>query len=144
MTDTVTVERRGHVLLMGLNRAAKRNAFNLQMLSELARAYTTMDDDPEIRCGLLYAHGDHFTGGLALDEVGPAIASGQPVVPADCVDPIDLDNGRRRSTPVVCAVQGWCLTIGIELLLAADIRLAAVGTRMAQMEVSGVLRPFVE
>ncbi len=35
---TVTIERRGHVLLMGLNRPARRNAFTLQMFEELALA----------------------------------------------------------------------------------------------------------
>ena len=37
----MTVERRGHVLLMGLNRPAKRNAFNLAMIDQLAAAYTS-------------------------------------------------------------------------------------------------------
>ena len=39
----VTVERRGHVLLMGLNRPGKRNAFNLAMLEQLAAAYYELD-----------------------------------------------------------------------------------------------------
>ena len=40
------------------------------------------------------------------------------------------------------AVQGWCLTIGIELLLAADIRVAAAGTRFAQIEVKRGIYPI--
>src|SRR5437588_12316116 len=69
----VTVERRGHILLMGLNRPAKRNAFNLAMLDQLAVAYHELETDDDIRCGVLFAHGDHFTGGLDLAEVGPVI-----------------------------------------------------------------------
>ena len=48
----------------------------------------------------------------------------------------------RRKKPLVMAVQGWCLTIGIELLLSADIRLAAEGTRFGQIEVNRGIFPF--
>jgi len=70
----VTVERRGHVLLMGLNRPAKRNAFNLAMLDQLAAAYHDLEADDDIRCGVRFAHGDPSTGGLDLAEVGPSSA----------------------------------------------------------------------
>jgi enoyl-CoA hydratase len=49
----VTIEQRGHVLLMGLNRPEKRNAFNLAMIDELAAAYHRLEADDEIRCGVL-------------------------------------------------------------------------------------------
>jgi enoyl-CoA hydratase/carnithine racemase len=42
----------------------------------------------------------------------------------------------------VIAVQGWCLTIGIELLLAADVRVAAQSTRFAQIEVKRGIYPI--
>src|SRR6266513_6345298 len=73
----VTVERRGHVLLMGLNRPAKRNAFNLAMIDQLAAAYYELETDDDLRCGVLFAHGDHFTGGLDLAEVGPLVREGR-------------------------------------------------------------------
>src|SRR5271166_1449506 len=50
----VTVERRGHVLLMGLNRPEKRNAFNLTMIDQLAAAYHQLEADDELRCGVLF------------------------------------------------------------------------------------------
>ena len=46
------------------------------------------------------------------------------------------------TTPVVIAVQGWCITIGIELLLAADVRIASADTRFAQLEVQRGIYPF--
>ena len=139
--ETITTETRGHVYLMGLNRPKKRNSFTMQMLHELARAYAEYEQDDQMWCAVLFAHGDHFTGGLDLAEVGPAVASGQTLVPEGAVDPMDLI-GPRRSKPVVCAVQGWCITIGVELLLASDIRLAANDTRFAQMEVKRGIMPF--
>ena len=137
----VTTEVRGRVLLIGLNRAEKLNSFNLQMLRELAAAYTRYEQDPELWCALLFAHGENFSSGLDLAEVGPAVASGEALFPADSIDPLDL-NPPRRTKPVVCAVQGWCLTIGMELLMASDIRLAAEDTTFAQMEVQRGIMPF--
>ena len=137
----LTLERRGHVLLMGLNRPEKRNAFNVELLIELGRAYETLDQDDELRCGVLFAHGEHFTGGLDLAEVGPALAEGNLSYPEDARDPWRND-GKPWTTPVVAAAQGWCMTLGIELLLAADIRVAAADTRFSQMEVRRGIYPF--
>lgn len=139
--NRISFERRGHLALIGLDRVAKRNAFDLQMLRELAEAYTTYEDDDELRCAVVFAHGDHFTAGLELTEVGPAVKRGAALFPAGLVDPLGL-NGRVREKPVVMCVQGFCLTIGIELLLASDIRIAAKGTRFGQIEINRGIFPF--
>jgi enoyl-CoA hydratase/carnithine racemase len=130
--DTVKTELHSRVLHITLNRADKRNAFNSQMLHELSAAYGQLEASEDAWCGLLMADGDHFTGGLDLAEVGPKIPVGHDLFPEDGIDPLDLF-GKRRIKPVVCVVQGWCLTIGIELLLASDIRVAASNTRFRQM-----------
>jgi enoyl-CoA hydratase len=138
----VTVDRDGHVLLIGLNRVEKRNAADVQMLEELALAYGLLDRDPELRCGLVFAHGDHFTGGLDLADVGPRIgASGLDIVPEGGLDPWQV-SGTALSKPVVIAVQGICLTLGIELLLASDIAIASETTTFGQVEVSRGILPF--
>src|SRR3989338_2489019 len=56
----------GHVLLIGINRPAKRNGWTPPMFRQLAEAYTRLDDDPDLRVGVLHAMGDHFTAGLDL------------------------------------------------------------------------------
>jgi enoyl-CoA hydratase len=137
----ITLDVQEHVLLIGLSRADKRNAFDLAMLRGLAEAMTRYEDDPELRCALLFGHGEHFTAGLDLAEVGPAVARGEPLFPADAVDPLGMF-GRVRSKPLVVALQGWCLTIGIELALAADIRVAASDTRFGQIEIKRGIFPF--
>jgi enoyl-CoA hydratase/carnithine racemase len=139
--QTVTTEVREHVFLIGLNRPGKRNAFNLPMIRALSAAYGAYEDDPALRCAVVFAHGDHFTGGLDLGEVGPQVAAGEKLIEPGQVDFMGLVE-RRRTKPVVCAVQGWCLTIGIELLLASDIRIAADNTRFAQIEVKRGILPF--
>lgn len=140
MTTTVSLERDGHVLLVGLNRPHKRNSFDRRMLAELSRAYAVLESDPDVRAGVLFAHGDHFTAGLDLVDVGPGIASGESPVPEDGRDPWRLDGA--WTTPLIAVAQGWCMTLGIELLLAADIRIAAAGTRFTQLEVQRGIYPF--
>jgi enoyl-CoA hydratase len=137
---TVSLERRGHVLLIGLDRAAKRNAFDLPLWDALCRAYGELDRDPDLRVGVLHAHGDHFTGGLDLPQWAPVFASGQWHIPDGGLDPLGLSGPRLRK-PIVAAVQGICLTIGIELLLATDVRVAATTTRFGQIEIKRGIYP---
>ena len=54
---TVIVEERNNVLRIGLNRPAKRNAFNVEMLEDLGRAYERLERDDNLRAGVLYAVG---------------------------------------------------------------------------------------
>ncbi|MBU9762466.1 crotonase/enoyl-CoA hydratase family protein [Mycobacterium sp. TNTM28] len=138
--DTLTLQRDGHVLLIGLNRPEKRNAFNVAMLSDLALAYGLLESDDDLRAGVLFAHGEHFTAGLDLVDVAPQLAGGELPVPTGGRDPWRLDGDWTK--PVVAAAQGRCLTLGIELLLAADIRVAAQDTRFAQIEVLRGIYPF--
>lgn len=140
MLGRVTRERRGHVLLIGLDRAAKRNAFDLALWDDLCRAYGELEHDDELRCGVLHAHGDHFTGGLDLPQWVPMFTSGAWTIPDGGVDPLGLTGPRLRK-PVVAAIQGICLTIGIELLLATDVRIASATARFAQIEIKRGIYP---
>jgi len=138
----VTVDRDGHVLLIGFNRADKRNAADLQLLQELSAAYGELESDPSLRVGFVYAHGDHFTGGLDLADVGPRIgADGLDITSKGGVNPWQV-SGESMTKPVVIAVQGTCLTLGIELILASDVAIAAESTRFGQIEVARGILPF--
>jgi enoyl-CoA hydratase/carnithine racemase len=126
---------------MGLDRATKRNAFDLPLWDGLCRAHAALERDPDLRAGVLFAHGEHFTGGLDLVQWAPMFAGGRLAVPEDGLDPLGLF-GPRVTKPVVAAVQGTCLTVGIELLLAADVRVAASSARFAQIEVKRGIYPI--
>ncbi|HET7499579.1 MAG TPA: crotonase/enoyl-CoA hydratase family protein [Kofleriaceae bacterium] len=138
-TGQIHLERRGHLLLIGIDRVAKRNAFDLQMWDDLCLAYGELERDPELRVGVVHAHGDHFTGGLDLPQWAPMFTSGKFHIPEGGIDPVGLVS--RVTKPLVCAVQGICLTLGIELLLACDVRIAARSTRFAQIEVKRGIYP---
>jgi enoyl-CoA hydratase/carnithine racemase len=138
----ITVEQRGHVLLIGLNRPEKRNAFAPAMYSDLGAAYGQLHQDPDLRCGVLFAAGDHFTGGLDLPQWTQPFSEGHfPPLSAGALDPLGQDEDNRLSKPLVMAVQGICFTIGIELLLVTDIRVAASDLRLGQIEIKRGIYP---
>ncbi|WP_054695406.1 crotonase/enoyl-CoA hydratase family protein [Syntrophomonas palmitatica] len=138
----ISVEKDGYVLLIGLDRADKRNALDLDMYWQLAAAYGELHNNPDLRCGLLFAHGDHFTAGLDLVQWAPVFAEGKsPDIPEGMIDPFGLDEDRRLSKPLVMAAQGICYTIGFEMLLTTDVRVAASNLRLAQIEVKRGIYP---
>jgi enoyl-CoA hydratase len=143
MERKVTVEKNGNVLLLGLNRPQKLNSFDVDMFMELSLALGELNADPECRCGLLHAHGNHFTSGLDLTQWAALFENGifPPPLPEGACDIYGLDEARRVQKPLVMAVQGFCFTIGLEILLAADIRVAAADSRFALLEVKRGIYP---
>jgi enoyl-CoA hydratase len=129
----IVTRRQGDVLVIVIDRPKKLNGFSAIMLDELSAAYSAMERDPGIRCGLLCAEGKNFTAGLELSKLSQRFAEGKPLFPDEEVDPVNLR--RLRTKPLVAAVQGICFTIGIELMLAADVVIAASDCRFAQLEV---------
>src|SRR5580700_10873532 len=139
--SNITNERIGHVLLIGLNRVSKRNAFDPPMFHDLARAYSEYEAHPGLWCAVVFAHGPHFTGGIDLAQFAPLFERDDPFAQdAGQIDPFGLRS--HLSKPLVMAVQGITFTIGMEMLLAADIRIAASDARFAQLEVSRGLYPL--
>jgi enoyl-CoA hydratase/carnithine racemase len=130
----VTTEARDHLLLIGLDRPAKLNGMSPIMLEQLAEAYTELEINNDHRCGVLFAHGANFTAGLELDKVAPLMREGHGLWEEDRIDPLGLREP-IRTKPLVVAVQGICFTIGIELMLAADVVVAASNCRFSQLEV---------
>ncbi len=128
----ITTEIRDHTMLIGIDRTEKYNGFTPAMYDALADAYTALDEDNKLRVGVLFGHGPHFTAGLDLPKWQQRIKEGGPLGRGGHVDPTSL--GRKCRKPIVAAVQGITYTIGIELMLAADIVVAADDCRFSQLE----------
>ncbi|MBL8909271.1 MAG: crotonase/enoyl-CoA hydratase family protein [Archangium sp.] len=141
--NRVTVERDGHVLLIGINRPEKRNAFDLATIDQLGAAYETLGTDDSLRVGVLFGHGDHFSAGLDLTEVGPAVAEKGPeqIAGSFRFDPFAVWRPPVPK-PVVMAVSGIAFTLSIELALAADIVIASKSVRFRQLEIGRGIMPF--
>lgn len=140
--STIRVTRHDAVLHIEFNRPEKRNSATIAMLQELALAFGELDRDPLLRVGVVSGVGDHFTGGLDLADVSSHLkAEGLWYVPEGGLDPWGVQS-RPVSKPVIVAVNGTCFTLGIELILAADIAIAATDSSFAQLEVSRAILPF--
>jgi enoyl-CoA hydratase len=130
----VTIEFRDRVMLIGLDRASKRNALTPKIMRELSEAYAAFDQDDELRCALLFGHGAMYCAGFDLTLLQQAVAEGMEYGD-DEYDPFGL-TGRRLSKPLVVAVHGACFAGGLELALNGDVIVAAQGTLFGQPEVA--------
>jgi len=144
MSDLVTVEAAGPVILIGVDRPKKRNAWNLEIIAAIADAYERLRDDASLRVGVVFGHGDHFTAGLDLADVLPALAEqggSTEIVGPGQPDPWDI-LAEPCPKPVVVAAQGRCYTLGIELILASQAAVVAEDTIFGQLEVARGIIPL--
>jgi enoyl-CoA hydratase len=127
----VRTELRGHVLVVTIDRYRRRNAIDRATADGLDAAFNRMDDDPDIRCGVL-------TGERVFSAGSDLTANG------DYVTERGGEYGlvrRQRSTPLIAAVEGLALGGGLELVLACDLVVAARDARFGLPEVTIGLVP---
>jgi enoyl-CoA hydratase len=151
MSDpAVLVERDGHVVTITLNRPAKKNAFNAEVLCRLCDAWDMIDADDDVRAAIMTGAGGNFSAGADLDRLVGALMSGKPAED-EFEERIRADvsliykgflKDFRPATPIVAAVEGYCYAGGIEILQAFDVRVAAEGARIAVSEVQRGLFPM--
>ena len=137
----VQVTIRDHVLEIKVDRADKLNALSPEMYRDIGLALGRLDREHDLRVGLLHAEGKHFSSGIELDKWAPIFASGDRFpVHEGAIDPFGLTSPRCRK-PLVMAVQGYCYTWGVEVMLATDVRIAAEDTKFAMLEVKRGIYP---
>ncbi|HEX8135830.1 MAG TPA: crotonase/enoyl-CoA hydratase family protein [Actinomycetes bacterium] len=129
--------------MIGVNRPDKRNAFDLAVIDQLGAAYERLADDHDLRVGVLFGRGEHFSAGLDLAEVAPVAAERGPAALSGDrrYDPFGVW-GEPVGKPVVMAVHGIAFTLSIELALASDIVVAADDVRFRQLEIARGILPF--
>lgn len=133
--NTVTVERRGQVVLVGLNRPSIQNRIDPRTRLRLGEVFYLYEHDPTLRALVLFGHGPNFSRGIDVDAAQAGIISGnRETTPAPTVDILGNGQGPRRTKPVVVAVHGDTWNLGHEIYLAGDIRIAAADTRFGQDE----------
>jgi enoyl-CoA hydratase len=129
MTELVTVERRGAVALLTLNRPNAMNALSAQLRNQLAAAINALEADDTIRVLILTGAGDKaFTAGLDLKEMGAQQGDG-PALAISSDDPV-VTMG-RFSGPIIGAINGVAITGGFEMALACDLLIGTPNTRFA-------------
>jgi len=132
----VVVERRGAVLLIGIDRPQAQNVLDPPILLGLGKAYYQLAHDDGLRVGVLHGLGADFSLGVDLPALVAAQAAGTfPPKDPDLINSFAL-RPPYRSKPVVVAVQGGVKYGGHELFLASDIRVAATDAVFSQGEVT--------
>jgi len=114
------------VLVITMEREAKRNAVDRQLADALDAALNLMEDSSDIRVGVL-------TGGVQVFSAGSDLRSG-----GDYVTERGGEYGiirRRRTKPLIAAVEGLALGGGMEIVLACDMVVAATDARFGLPEV---------
>ena len=134
---TINIKTEEHIMLIEIDRPQKYNAMTREMYFQMARAYYQLDQDDDLWVGVVYANGPHFTSGLELTDWSDVFGQGIgfPFTGKNEIDPFYMMSEARCRKPIIFAVQGYCFTWGVEVMLNADIRVAASDTRFAMLEV---------
>ena len=117
MAEPIRVDEAGGVLTLTLARPQKKNALTAAMYRTLAEAIDGAAADPQVRCVLIQAEGDAFTAGNDIADFA-AVAAGAALPPDVSALLTALACAR---TPLVAAVQGRAVGIGLTLLLHCDL-----------------------
>jgi enoyl-CoA hydratase len=137
------IERRGHVLIVTMNRPAARNALSAQMMALMRAAWDQTDNDPDVRVCVLTGAGGAFCAGADLKAMtrahpGEQFAAGD--MDLSVIEP--LLKGRRLTKPLIAAVEGPAIAGGTEILQATDIRVAGESARFGISEARWGLFPL--
>jgi enoyl-CoA hydratase len=129
----ITVERRGEIVLIGVNRPRVGNRFDPDAFFGLARAYYDFDSDRSLRAAVLFGHGENFSRGIDVDAFAALARTGKPFAVKDgMLDP--FARTQRLSKPLIAVVHGDTWNMAHELHLVADIRVASTDVRFGQDE----------
>jgi len=119
-------------------------SMGFEFFSELPQLFRELDADAEVRAIVLLGSGDTFSFGLDLKEVAPmfgALSSGDAGASARVGLLAQVREWQASitavadcRTPIISAIDGWCIGGGIDLIAATDIRLATAGARFSVRE----------
>ena len=129
MAEPVTVERRGHVQVITINRPEARNALDGAASRALAAAADELDADAGLRVGVLTGAGGTFCAGMDLKAW---MRGDKPSIEGRGFGGITITPPRK---PLIAAVEGWALAGGFELMLACDLVVAGEGSKFGVPEV---------
>lgn len=144
--ERVRIEIDDHIAVVTLTRAEKHNALDVPMFEGIIGAASRVAEEPGVRAVVLHGDGPSFCSGL---DVMGVIAG--PSGLERLVDPLraEVPNWFQRAAydwirvpvPVIAALHGNCLGGGLQIALAADIRISSADARLSVMEIKWGLIP---
>jgi enoyl-CoA hydratase len=139
MFETITVEKRGKVAVLTINRPDKLNALNKTVHAEGVAALEELRADDSVRVVVITGKGEKaFIAGADISE----FAGETPVSQRSRFNEKTFFNSIDTfPKPVIAMINGFCLGGGNELALACDLRIASDNARFGQPEVNLGLIP---
>ncbi len=139
----VTVEDRGPVRHIVLNRPEKRNAMNQQMLRALGHELREARAEESVHCVVLRGEGPVFSAGVDLGELAESAGHAGRLRPfrqvfLDCANLCE-----EMVKPVVCQIHHTCVGGALEVALGCDLRIASSDSKLGLPEVRFGIIPDV-
>jgi enoyl-CoA hydratase len=123
-TEHILYEVEETTAIITLNRPDKQNSLSTEMMYEGAKAIRAADDDEEVRTIIVTGAGDEsFCAGADLENRLPTITGDEPYEPS----PFFFKN-EPIQTPMIAAINGYCIAGGMEFIQFTDIRIAEEGS----------------
>jgi enoyl-CoA hydratase len=137
------VEKRGHTLIVTMNRPEARNALSGDMMAIMRDAWDQVDEDNDIRSAILTGAGGYFCAGADLKAMNQS-APGDSFKGGgwDLTKIEALLKGRRLTKPLIAAVEGPAIAGGTEILQGTDIRVAGESAKFGVSEAKWGLYPL--
>lgn len=128
MSDLILESRDEEVAVLQFNRPDKRNALSSELLEALEERLVALDDDDAIRGVVLTGDERAFSAGA---DLGGALEAQSPRATSRLLKRFTDANEtiEQMAKPVVAAINGYCLTGGLEVAMACDVRVAGAGSR---------------
>jgi enoyl-CoA hydratase/carnithine racemase len=144
--ERVRIEVADHVATVALSRADKHNALDRAMFEAIIAAAERLSSEPGVRAVVLHGEGPSFCSGLDLASLISTDAGIDAIVAPLREEPPNwfqrtAYDWLRLPVPVIAAVHGNCFGGGLQIALAADIRIATPDARLSVMEVKWGLIP---
>lgn len=139
------IEKKNGIATVYLNRPDKRNAMSFALLQELVTTAKKIQKDRSIRCVILTGEASVFSAGIDLADLNNpknrAYAAWELIKPGQSLFQKAFLIWQELPVPVIAAIEGYCFGAGMQLALAADIRIAHPQTQMSIMETRWGLVP---
>ena len=130
--ETILVERRGRVGLITLNRPERRNAYTPRMGAELRDGFAHLEADDGIRAIVVTGAGRHFCAGADLGRGGETFnrEADDDQRARDRARTAEGPRPWEMRTPIIAAINGSAVGVGITLPMQWDIRIVARDARL--------------